>query len=64
MKELDDRAKASGTTLKDKNKKTVSYQSGNDTIIRPVSNFKESSSGSTVLNIAIGLIVGVLITCF
>ena len=60
MKELDDRAKASGTTLKDKNKKTVSYQSGNDTIIRPVSNFKESSSGSTVLNIAIGLIVGVL----
>lgn len=29
MKELDDRAKASGTTLKDKNKKTVSYQSGN-----------------------------------
>lgn len=64
MKELDDRAKSSGTVVKEKNKKTVSYQSGNDTIIRPVSNFRESSSGSTVLNIAIGLIVGVLITCF
>lgn len=49
---------------KDKEKKAVSYQSGNDTIIRPTSTFRESSTGSTILNIAIGLIVGVLITCF
>lgn len=63
LKELEDRCKALGGG-KEKEKKAVSYQSGNDTIIRPTSTFRESSSGSTILNIAIGLIVGVLITCF
>lgn len=62
MKELEARStKGAGG---EKEKKTISYQSGNDTIIRPTSTFRESSGGSTVLNIAIGLIVGVLITCF
>lgn len=61
LKELEGRGHSAG---REKEKKTVSYQSGNDTIIRPTSTFRESSTGSTILNIAIGLIVGVLITCF
>lgn len=64
MKELEERSGKSGSLEKEKEKKTISYQSGNDTIIRPASTFRESSSSSTILNIAIGLIVGVLITCF
>lgn len=61
MKELEERSGKSGSLEKEKEKKTISYQSGNDTIIRPASTFRESSSSSTILNIAIGLIVGVLI---
>ncbi|MCI8326526.1 MAG: tetratricopeptide repeat protein [Lachnospiraceae bacterium] len=61
LRELNSKIQAFGNG---KEKKSVSYQSGNDVIIRPTSTFKESSSGSTILNIAIGLLVGVLITCF
>lgn len=63
LKELEGKGN-SNSGAKEKEKKAVSYQSGNDTIIRPTSTFRESSTGSTILNIAIGLIVGVLITCF
>lgn len=62
-KEINDRTKTLGGGKK-KEEELVSYQSGNETIIRPTTSFKESGSGSTVLNIAIGLILGVLITCF
>lgn len=49
---------------KEKEKKVISYQSGNETIIRPTTSFRENSGGSTVLNIVIGLVIGALITCF
>lgn len=62
-REISERTKALGGAKK-KEEDLISYQSGNETIIRPTTSFKESSSGSTVLNIAIGLILGVLITCF
>lgn len=41
----------------------VTYQSGNETIIRPVA-FKDNSALSIVLNIVVGVVIGVLITWF
>lgn len=43
--------------------KLVSYQSGNETIIQPA-NFKDNSAVMTILNLIIGVVIGVLITCF
>lgn len=47
----------------EKNERTLSYQSGNDTIIQPVE-FKDNTASQTIINIVIGLVVGILITCF
>ena len=41
----------------------VRYQSGNETIIQPV-NMKETKGVSTLLNLGIGVIIGVAIACF
>ena len=41
----------------------VAYQSGNETIIHPAS-FKDNSAFTTILNIVIGVVIGVLITWF
>lgn len=41
----------------------VAYQSGNETIIHPAT-FKDNSAVSTILNIVVGVIIGVLITWF
>lgn len=41
----------------------VTYQSGNETIIRPVA-FKDNSALSIILNIVVGVVIGVLITWF
>lgn len=41
----------------------ISYQSGNETIIMP-KRFKETSIGSTILAIGIGLAVGIAVTAF
>lgn len=62
--EIQERTKAAGGAGKKKEEDLVSYRSGNETIIRPTTSFKETSTGSTILNIAIGLVLGVLITCF
>ncbi len=48
---------------KDKEEKLVAYQSGNETIIRPAT-FKDNSAFLTILNIVVGVVVGVLITWF
>ncbi len=48
---------------KEKEKKAASYQSGNDTIIQPT-NYKDNSAIMTILNLIIGVVIGVLITCF
>lgn len=44
-------------------REVVKYQSGNETIIQPV-NVKEPRSSSAILNIVIGLVIGVAISCF
>lgn len=41
----------------------ISYQSGNDTIIHPAT-FKDNTALMAVINVAVGLVVGVLITGF
>ncbi len=41
----------------------VRYQSGNETIIQPV-NMKESRGVSTLLNLGIGVLIGVALACF
>jgi tetratricopeptide (TPR) repeat protein len=41
----------------------ISYQSGNETIIMP-KRFKESSLGSTILSIVIGLVIGAAVTAW
>lgn len=43
--------------------KAVRYQSGNETIIQPV-NVKEPKGVSTLLNLGIGVVIGVAIACF
>lgn len=48
---------------KNKNDDLISYQSGNDTIIQPA-HFKETSVAGTIINIIIGIVVGVAITGF
>ena len=46
-----------------KKERLSSYQSGNDTIIQPPE-FKDNTTSQTILNIVIGLAIGILITCF
>lgn len=48
-----------------KEQQTVTYNLGNETIIQPVSaNFKERTGLNTVVNISIGVVVGVLVMWF
>lgn len=49
--------------VKEDDKQIMRYQSGNETIIMPV-NKKENRAGGTLLNIAIGLLIGIAITYF
>lgn len=46
-----------------KKENMASYQSGNDTIIQPT-NFKDTSPLMTILNLIIGVVIGVLLTWF
>lgn len=48
---------------KEKEEKAASYQSGNETIIQPT-NLKDNSAVMTILNLIIGVGIGVLITWF
>lgn len=42
----------------------ITYQNGNETIIQPTGTFKESTGLSTVINIAVGLVVGAALIWF
>ncbi|MCI8298999.1 MAG: tetratricopeptide repeat protein [Lachnospiraceae bacterium] len=46
-----------------KKETTASYQSGNDVIIQPA-NFKDTSPVMTIVNLIIGVVIGVLLTWF
>lgn len=61
LKEVNHRLKEKGNDQKAKDDDLISYQSGNETIIMP-KRFKESSLGSTILSVIIGLIVGAAVT--
>lgn len=64
LKEVNNRLRESSSNRKPKQQDDlISYQSGNETIIMP-KRFKESSIGSTLLYIVIGLLVGAAVTSF
>lgn len=63
LKEVNARLKERGKDKKKKDDDLISYQSGNETIIMP-KRFKESSIGSTMLCILIGLVIGAAATAF
>lgn len=62
QKEVKHKLRASGSK-KQKKEDLISYQSGNETIIMPA-NFKDNSTWQTILNIVIGVGLGVAITMF
>ncbi|WP_289301144.1 tetratricopeptide repeat protein, partial [Sporofaciens musculi] len=68
MHELNQIRRARNVKIKEKEKKdrhTVTYNLGNETIIQPVSNsIKDNAGLHTVLNIALGLVVGVAVMWF
>lgn len=51
------------TPRKKKKEELISYQSGNDTVIMPT-NFKDNSALQTIINIVIGVALGIAITMF
>lgn len=61
LKEVNAKIKETGTNRKPKEDDLISYQSGNETIIMP-KRFKESSLGSTLISIVIGLLIGAAAT--
>ncbi len=68
MHELNQIRRARNVKIKEKEKKdrhTVTYNLGNETIIQPVSNsIKDNAGLHTVLNIVLGLVVGVAVMWF
>ena len=46
-----------------KKESTVEYNTGNDTIIQPT-NLRDNSGWMMILNILVGLVIGVTVTCF
>lgn len=61
---LEGEDKASGSKKKKaETEDAVTYQSGNETIIQPL-NVKEPLVANTVINILIGLVIGVAVSCF
>lgn len=69
MKEVD-KMLAPDDTAKNKKKKSniakesVEYRSGNETIIQPMTNMKEQKSSSAMVNLLVGLAIGVAVACF
>lgn len=63
LKEVNRRLKEKGRDKKPTNDDLITFQSGNETIIMP-KRFRESSIGSTLIYIIIGLIVGVAVSCW
>lgn len=63
MKEVNELLKSKSTIKKKKQEDLISYQSGNETIIMP-KRFRESSIGSTLTYILLGLVVGTAVTAF
>ena len=63
LKEANAGLRESNSGRKPKNEELISYQSGNETIIQP-KYLKDTSAFGTIINIVIGIIVGVAVTAF
>lgn len=63
MKEVNALLRDKSVNKKKKQEDLISYQSGNETIIMP-RRFRESSIGSTLIYILLGLVVGTAVTAF
>lgn len=63
LKEANAGLKQQNPNKKPKNDELISYQSGNDTIIQP-KYLKDDSAIGTIVNMIIGIAIGVAITCF
>lgn len=63
LKEVNGKLREKHPEKKQKNEDLISYRSGNDTIIMP-KRFRETSVGSTLISVLIGLVVGVAATSF
>lgn len=63
LKEINERMKSDATAKKPKKSDLISYQSGNDTVIMPA-HFKDTTAMQTVINIVIGVVLGVCVTGF
>lgn len=67
MKEVESllsmRESGKGRDKKKKDDDVIKYQSGNETIIQPL-NTRESGGVSTLLNMGIGIVIGIAIACF
>ena len=63
LKEANAGLREQNPNRKQKNEELVSYQSGNETIIQP-KYLKDTSAFATIVNMLIGIIIGVAITSF
>lgn len=63
LKEANLGIRESNPNKKQKNDELVSYQSGNETIIQP-RYLKDNSAFSTIINMLIGIVIGIAITAF
>ncbi len=63
LKEANAGLRENNPNKKQKNDELVSYQSGNETIIQP-KYLKDNSAVGTIINMVIGIVIGVAITCF
>lgn len=63
LKEANAGIRESNPNKKQKNEELISYQSGNETIIQP-RYLKDNSAVGTIINMVIGIIIGIAITGF
>ena len=63
LKEVNTAIRENNPNKKQKNEELVSYQSGNETIIQP-RYLKDNSAFGTIINMVIGIVIGVAITGF
>ena len=63
LKEANIGLREQSSNKKQKNDELISYQSGNETIIQP-KYLKDSSAFGTIINIVVGIVIGVAITAF
>ena len=63
LKEANAGLREQNPNKKPKNEELISYQSGNETIIQP-KYLKDNSAIGTIINMVIGIAIGIAITCF